>query len=205
MIYQMPDMALNPRQQVLEILGRPVSFYFGLPAGDVRRRVAELLRLIDLPADFITRRPGELSGGQKQRICIARALAAEPDLIICDEVTSALDPLIADEILGLLGRLQRDTGIGYLFITHDLGTVRRIADRVAVMLQGAVVAEGPLATVFAPPYHPYTEALLSSVPEMRVDWLDDTLQRRGVRQPAGSAVAANAATDRVALGGLGAN
>jgi len=177
MIYQMPDMALNPRQRVAEILGRPVSFYFGLSPEKIRRRVEELLHLIDLPPDFLTRRPGELSGGQKQRICIARALAAEPDLIICDEVTSALDPLVADEVLGLLGRLKRETGIGYLFITHDLGTVRRIADRVAVMLQGAVVAEGPIATVFAPPYHPYTEALVSSVPEMRVDWLDDTLRR----------------------------
>jgi ABC-type glutathione transport system ATPase component len=177
MIYQMPDMALNPRQRVAEILGRPLSFYFDLTADKIRRRVEELLRLIDLPSDFLTRRPDEMSGGQKQRICIARALAAEPDLIICDEVTSALDPLVAEEILGLLGRLKRETGIGYLFITHDLGTVRRIADRVAVMLRGAVVAEGPLATVFAPPLHPYTEALLASVPEMRVDWLDDTLRR----------------------------
>jgi peptide/nickel transport system ATP-binding protein len=138
----------------------------------------ELLRLIDLPAEFLSRRPGELSGGQKQRVCIARALAAEPDLIVCDEVTSALDPLVAEEILQLLQRLQRETGIGYLFITHDLGTVRRIADRVVVMLQGAVVAQGPLATVFAPPFHPYTERLLSSVPEMRLNWLDETLKRR---------------------------
>jgi peptide/nickel transport system ATP-binding protein len=178
LIYQMPDTALNPRQTVLEILGRPISFYFGLPAAKVRTRVMELLHLIDLPAEFLSRRPGELSGGQKQRVCIARALAAEPDLIVCDEVTSALDPLVAEEILQLLQRLQRETGIGYLFITHDLGTVRRIADRVVVMLQGAVVAQGPLATVFAPPFHPYTERLLSSVPEMRLNWLDETLKRR---------------------------
>jgi peptide/nickel transport system ATP-binding protein len=178
LIYQMPDTALNPRQTVLEILGRPLSFYFGLSAAKVRTRVIELLRLIELPAEFAARRPGELSGGQKQRVCIARALAAEPDLIICDEVTSALDPLVAEEILQLLERLQRATGIAYLFITHDLGTVRRIADRVVVMLQGAVVAQGPLVTVFAPPFHPYTERLLSSVPEMRLDWLDETLKRR---------------------------
>ncbi|MBV9524051.1 MAG: ABC transporter ATP-binding protein, partial [Alphaproteobacteria bacterium] len=136
MIYQMPDMALNPRHRVLDILGRPLSFYFGWPPKKVRARVDELLRMIDLPAEFVARRPGELSGGQKQRLCIARALAAEPDLMICDEVTSALDPLVAEEILKLLGRLQRETGIAYLFITHDLGTVRRIAHRVAVMLQG---------------------------------------------------------------------
>jgi peptide/nickel transport system ATP-binding protein len=178
LIYQMPDTALNPRQSVREILGRPLSFYFGLSAAEIRTRVIELLRLIDLPAEFASRRPSELSGGQKQRVCIARALAAEPDVIVCDEVTSALDPLVAEEILQLLQRLQRETGIGYLFITHDLGTVRRIADRVVVMLQGAVVAHGPLTTVFAPPFHPYTERLLSSVPEMRLDWLDETLKRR---------------------------
>jgi peptide/nickel transport system ATP-binding protein len=177
-IYQMPDLALNPRQRVAEILGRPLSFYFGFSAKRVRERLEELLDLVGLPTDFLTRRPGELSGGQQQRICIARALAAEPDLMICDEVTSALDPPVADEILGLLERLQRETGIGYLFITHDLGTVRRIAHRVAVMLEGAIVSQGPRATVFAPPFHPYTEALLSSVPEMRVDWLDDVLRLR---------------------------
>jgi peptide/nickel transport system ATP-binding protein len=178
MIYQMPDMALNPRQTLGEILGRPVSFYFGLPAAKVKARVAELLRQIDLPPEFATRTPGELSGGQKQRVCIARALAAEPDLIICDEVTSALDPLLADEILRLIRRLQDETGVGCLFITHDLGTVRRIADTVAVMLRGAIVAQGPIAQVFAPPFHPYTEALLSSVPEMRIGWLEEALGRR---------------------------
>ncbi|HZS84461.1 MAG TPA: ABC transporter ATP-binding protein [Stellaceae bacterium] len=200
MIYQMPDMALNPRQRVSEILGRPLSFYFGWPRAKVTARVEALLRMIDLPVEFAARRPGELSGGQKQRLCIARALAAEPDLVICDEVTSALDPLVAEEILKLLGRLRDETGVAYLFITHDLGTVRRIADRVAVMLQGAVVAEGPLAQVFSPPYHPYTEALLASVPEMRLDWLDDTLRRRAGRQGAEGPVIGAAAADRFALG-----
>jgi peptide/nickel transport system ATP-binding protein len=189
MIYQMPDMALNPHQEVQQIIGRPLSFYFGMPPDKARRRVEDLLRLIELPADFVTRRSGELSGGQKQRVCIARALAAEPDLVICDEVTSSLDALIAEEILMLLDRLQRETGIGYLFITHDLGTVRRIADRVAVMLRGEVVTQGPTGQVFAPPYHPYTEALLASVPEMRVDWLDDRL-RNPVGRAAGRPVAA---------------
>src|SRR5262249_35781436 len=178
MIYQMPDVALNPRQTIGEIIGRPLGFYFGRPAAAMRERVAELLRLIDLPESFAARRPGELSGGQKQRVCIARALAAEPDLVICDEVTSALDPLVADGILELLGRLQCEHGYAYIFITHDLGTVRRIADRVAVMLKGRIVAEGPREKVFAPPYHPYTQLLLSSVPEMRLDWLDGVLAER---------------------------
>ena len=105
----------------------------------------------------------------------ARALAAEPDLIICDEVTSALDALIAEEILKLLDRLQRESGIAYLFITHDFGTVRRVADRVAVMFQGDVVDQGPISKIFSPPYHPDTETLLSSVPELRTDWLDSLL------------------------------
>ena len=178
MIYQMPDIALNPRQRVGEIIGRPLSFYLDMEGKRRERRVAELLQSIDLPPEFAHRLPGELSGGQKQRVCIARALAAEPDLIICDEVTSALDPLVADGILDLLGRLQRDHGYAYLFITHDLGTVKRIADRVAVMLKGRIVAEGPREQVFAPPYHPYTKLLLSSVPEMRLDWLDGVLAER---------------------------
>ncbi len=179
MIYQMPDVALNPNQTLLEIIGRPVQFYFGRPRAEVRARVLELLRMMDLPEAFIARKPAELSGGQKQRVGIARALAAEPDLIICDEVTSALDQLVGEEILRLLKRLQDELGIAYLFITHDLGTVRRIANKVAVMLKGRLVAGGDTATVFAPPYHPYTELLLSSVPEMRRDWLDEVLARRG--------------------------
>ena len=178
MIYQMPDVALNPNQTLLEIIGRPVQFYFGRPRAQVRARVLELLRLMDLPEAFLTRKPGELSGGQKQRVGIARALAAEPDIIICDEITSALDQLVGEEILRLLRRLQDELGLAYLFITHDLGTVRRIANKVVVMLKGRLVAGGDTATVFAPPWHPYTELLLSSVPEMRSDWLDEVLGRR---------------------------
>ncbi len=178
MIYQMPDMALNPKHTLLEIIGRPVEFYLGKSKAEVRARVLELLRQIELPEHFIDRRPTELSGGQKQRVCIARALAAEPDLIICDEVTSALDPLVAEEILALLRRLQERLGLAYLFITHDLSTVRRVANTVAVMRKGKVVAYGKTAEVFSPPYHPYTELLLDSVPEMRPDWLDDVLAAR---------------------------
>ena len=178
MIYQMPDVALNPRQTLLDVIGRPVQFYFGKSRAAVRARVEELLLQIDLPPDYISRQPHELSGGQKQRVCIARALAAQPDIIICDEVTSALDPLVADEILRLLRRIQDETGVAFLFITHDLGTVRRIANKVAVMLKGKLVVSGPIEQAFSPPYHPYTELLLSSVPEIRPDWLDEVLRRR---------------------------
>ena len=178
MIYQMPDVALNPQHTLLETIGRPVAFYFNRSREEVRARAAELLRQMDLPESFITRKTSELSGGQKQRVSIARALAAEPDLIICDEVTSALDQLVGEEILRLLKKLQDDLGVAYLFITHDLGTVKRIANKVAVMLKGKVVAGGDTAAVFAPPYHPYTELLLSSVPEMRPDWLDEVLAAR---------------------------
>ena len=178
MIYQMPDVALNPQHTLLETIGRPVAFYFNRSRREVRARVSELLRQMDLPESFITRKTSELSGGQKQRVSIARALAAEPDLIICDEVTSALDQLVGEEILRLLKKLQDDLGVAYLFITHDLGTVKRIANKVAVMLKGKMVASGDTATVFSPPYHPYTELLLSSVPEMRPDWLDEVLAAR---------------------------
>jgi peptide/nickel transport system ATP-binding protein len=178
MVYQMPEVALNPRQTVLEIVGRPAALFFGASRHETRARVEELLRMVDLPPGFVTRRSSELSGGQQQRVSIARALAAKPDLLICDEVTSALDSLVAEEILRLLARLQGETGLAYLFISHDLGIIRRIADRVAIMRDGRLVAEGPLHQVFAPPYHPYTELLLSSVPEMRPDWLDEVVRRR---------------------------
>jgi len=175
LVYQSPDVALNPMHTVGEIIGRPVEFYFGIQKYKVHERVLELLRLTELPETFIDRKPAELSGGQKQRVCIARALAAQPDLMICDEVTSALDPLVADGILSLLESLQKRIGLSYLFITHDLGTVRRIAQRVAVMLQGEIIAQGATADVFNAPTHAYTKRLLSSVPELRIGWLDENL------------------------------
>ena len=179
MVHQMPDVAINPRQTLREIIGRPIGFFFDRSKADIRNRVAELLRQVGLPEDFADRRPGQLSGGQKQRICIARALAAEPDVIICDEPTSALDPLVAEEVLKLLRRLQDDLGLAYMFITHDLGTVRRVAHRTAVMLKGEIIAQGPTAEIFSPPFHPYTEKLISSVPEMDTTWLDKMLAGRG--------------------------
>ncbi|SCX97570.1 ABC transporter ATP-binding protein [Desulfoluna spongiiphila] len=176
MIYQMPDVAVNPRQTLLEIIGRPLAFYFGMDKEAIRGRVAELLAMVELPEAYISRYPSELSGGEKQRVCIARALAAKPDLIICDEVTSALDQLVAESVLNLLRRLQKELGVSYLFITHDLNTVKAIADEVVVMLKGRIVEQGPRAEVLSPPHHAYTEKLLASVPEMDTDWLDNYLE-----------------------------
>ncbi len=179
MIYQMADTAVNPKQRIRDIIGRPLEFYLGLKGKKKEERIRELLRLIELDPDrFIDRLPGELSGGQKQRVCIARALAAEPEVIICDEVTSALDQLVAEGILRLLDRLQQEFGLAYMFITHDLATVRAIADEVVVMLQGEVVEKGPKDDVFTPPHHDYTDLLLSSVPEMRTGWLEEVLENR---------------------------
>ena len=181
MIYQMADTALNPRSRIGDIIGRPVQFYSGLTGPAKRKRVEELLVQIEMePSQYIDRLPGELSGGQKQRIGIARALAAEPQFIICDEVTSALDQLVAEGILKLLAQLQDDLGLSYMFITHDLATVRAISDEVVVMKDGRVVEQGPKAEMFRPPHHPYTDLLLSSVPEMDPDWLTNLLKIRGV-------------------------
>ncbi len=178
MIYQMPDVALNPRQKLREVIGRPLGFYFGMDGAERDRRVKELLEMIELPTNYIDRFTPELSGGQKQRVCIARALAAQPVVIICDEVTSALDQLVAEEILKLLDRLQKELKMTYLFITHDLATVKAIADEIVVMLRGRIVESGLKDDVLRPPHHEYTELLLSSVPEMDPDWLDRLLESR---------------------------
>ncbi len=181
MIYQMADTALNPRQTVGDIIGRPVEFYTGLTGKARRKRVEELMDQIELPASqFIDRLPSEMSGGQKQRVGIARSLAAEPEFIICDEVTSALDQLVAEGILRLLADLQDKLNLSYMFITHDLATVKSIADEVVVMKDGHVVEQGPKTEMFTPPHHAYTDLLLSSVPEMDPDWLTNLLKERGV-------------------------
>ncbi len=181
MIYQMADTALNPKVRISEIIGRPAQFYGGLDGAELKARVDELLDLIELePSLYYNRYPPELSGGQKQRIGIARALAANPTFIICDEVTSALDQLVAEGILKLLDRLQKELNLAYMFITHDLATVRSIADEVVVMQYGKVVEQGPKDVMFTPPHHPYTDLLLSSVPEMDPNWLTQLLEERGV-------------------------
>ena len=178
MIYQMADTAMNPRQTVGTIIGRPLEFYFGLRGAEKRKRIAELLEAIEMGDGFLDRYPAELSGGQKQRVCIARSLAAKPKIIICDEVTSALDPLVADGILKLLLRLQKIEDVAYLFITHDLATVRAIADSIAVMYQGEVVRYGTKSEVLSPPFDDYTDLLLSSVPEMKLGWLEEVIAHR---------------------------
>jgi peptide/nickel transport system ATP-binding protein len=178
MIYQSPDTAMNPRHTVRDIIGRPLEFYGGHSGATRDRKVVEMLEQIEMTEDFIDRLPGELSGGQKQRVCIARALAADPELIICDEVTSALDQIVQEEILKLLLRLQKEKNLTYLFITHDIATVRAISDEIVVMFQGKVVQQGLKSRVLSPPHPPYTELLLSSVPEMDPDWLTKLLARR---------------------------
>ncbi|MBE2277471.1 MAG: ABC transporter ATP-binding protein [Rhodobacteraceae bacterium] len=178
MIYQMADTAMNPRQTVGTIVGRPLELYFGMKGAERDRRVQDLLDQIEMGKGFAQRYPAELSGGQKQRVCIARALAADPKLIICDEVTSALDPLVADGILKLLLNLQAEAHVAYLFITHDLATVRAIADKIAVMYKGEVRRYGQKSDVLAPPYDDYTDLLLSSVPEMEVGWLEQVIAHR---------------------------
>ncbi|MEO1139896.1 MAG: ABC transporter ATP-binding protein [Pseudomonadota bacterium] len=181
MIYQMADTALNPKVRISEIIGRPAQFYSGLTGAALKNRVDEILDLIELdPSKYYNRYPPELSGGQKQRIGIARALAAEPTFIVCDEVTSALDQLVAEGILRLLDRLQNELNLAYMFITHDLATVRSIADEVIVMQHGKVVEQGPKDDMFTPPHHPYTDLLLSSVPEMDPNWLTTLLEERGI-------------------------
>lgn len=185
MIYQSADTSLNPRQTIRDIIGRPLEFYHGVTGAACDRKVADLLSAIELDESYIDRLPTELSGGQKQRIAIARALAAEPDIIICDEVTSALDQIVQEEILTLLMKLQKDTNVSYLFITHDIATVRAISDEIVVMHQGKVVQQGLKSQVLNPPYPAYTELLLSSVPQMDPDWLTNLLaQRAGARAKA---------------------
>ena len=178
MVYQMADVAMNPRHTVAKIIGRPLEFYFGMQGLEKERRVQELLDQIEMGAGYLDRYPAELSGGQKQRVCIARALAARPKLIICDEVTSALDPLVADGILKLLLNLQKTEAVAYLFITHDLATVKAIADSIAVMHRGRIVRYGSKTSVLTPPFDDYTDLLLASMPQMQTGWLESAMARR---------------------------
>ncbi|MBY5758287.1 ABC transporter ATP-binding protein [Rhizobium leguminosarum] len=178
LIYQMADTAMNPRQTVRDIIGRPLTFYYGLRGAEKTARVKELLDQIEMGTGFVDRYPAELSGGQKQRVAIARALAAKPELILCDEPTSALDPLVAEGILRLLLRLQEEEQLSYVFITHDIAIVRAIADSVAVMHRGKLVRFGPKSTALSPPFDDYTDLLLKSVPEMEIGWLERVLATR---------------------------
>jgi len=178
LVHQSPDTALNPRHTVREILGRPLALFDRLRGRVLEQRVLELLDMVGLDRKYMQRRPGELSGGEKQRIAISRALAASPEVILCDEITSALDQIVQREVIDLLLALQRRLDITYVFITHDFATVRAIADEVVVMHRGRIVEKGSKRQVFSPPHEPYTELLLSSVPEMDPTWLDGILARR---------------------------
>ncbi len=177
-VYQMADTALNPRHRIREILGRPVEFYEQATGSAIQTRVDELLELVELPLQFADRYPHELSGGQKQRVNLARALAARPEVVLCDEVTSALDTIVGANVLELLKRLRRETGVSFVFISHDLSTVASFADEIVVLYAGRVAEQGPTDRVLSPPYHPYTRLLISSVPETRTGWLEDTANSR---------------------------
>ena len=178
MIYQSADTAMNPRQTIAEIIGRPLEFYHDLTGLQKQERILELLKMIELDESFYDRLPSELSGGQKQRVCIARALAADPEIIICDEVTSALDQIVQEGILKLLLNLQKDYNITYLFITHDIAVVNAISDEIVVMYQGAVIEQGLKSEIMSPPHPEYTQLLLNSVPEMDPDWLTKLVKSR---------------------------
>lgn len=175
-VFQMADTALNPRQRIDHILGRPLEFYLGLKGKEKRRRIAELLHMVELPQEFAGRYPEELSGGQKQRVNLARALAASPEVLLCDEVISALDSIVGANVIELLKRLRKQTGVTFVFISHDLSTVASFADEIIVLYAGRVVEQGQTDQVLSPPYHPYTRLLIASVPEMRIGWLEEAME-----------------------------
>jgi peptide/nickel transport system ATP-binding protein len=177
-VFQMADTALNPKQVISDIIGRPLEFYHGLKGKEKHAKVAEILDLVELPAAFASRYPMELSGGQKQRINLARSLAANPEVMLCDEVTSALDSIVGANVIKLLTDLRDKTGVSFVFISHDLSTVASFADEIVVLYAGRVVEQGPTDEVLEPPFHPYTRLLISSVPEMRIGWLEDTMKKR---------------------------
>lgn len=172
-VFQSADTALNPSQTIERILARPLQFYRGLKGEPLRRRIDELLDLVKLPRTLAERLPGGLSGGQKQRVNLARALAAEPDLILCDEVTSALDTVVGAAVLDLIAELRRELGVSYLFISHDLHTVRAVCDEIVVMRHGRKLAQVARADYDRGPHHPYYEELARAVPELRRGWLDE--------------------------------
>ena len=165
LIFQNPDESLNPRHTVGEIIAQPLKLYFGLADEALLKRSIAILEQVRLGAHYLDRLPSQLSGGEKQRVAIARAFAAEPKVVLCDEVTSALDVSVQAAVLELLDRLRRGNGTTYIFVSHDLAVVRALSDRVAVIYQGRLCEIGPVAAVYGSPSHPYTEALMGAVLE----------------------------------------
>jgi peptide/nickel transport system ATP-binding protein len=195
-VFQAADTALNPAHSIERVLSRPLAFYHRLSRGEQRRRVRELLDLVKLPVALLDRRPAELSGGQKQRVNLARALAAEPALLLCDEVTSSLDTVVGAAILDLLAELRRDLGLALMFISHDLATVRAVCDEVMILYAGQMMERGPASAVMQAPQHPYADLLAASIPELRPGWLDGI---DGVRLAEARGVTARREGDRCAF------
>jgi peptide/nickel transport system ATP-binding protein len=165
-VFQNPDSALNRRHSVRSLISRPLTRLAGLSGAALRDRLGELIASVRLEDRHLPLRPGQLSGGLKQRVAIARAFAGRPDVVVCDEPTSALDVSVQAAILNLLADLQQKERVTYLFISHDLGLVRYLSDRIVVLYLGRVMEVGPAETVFTGPHHPYTEALFSAVPSL---------------------------------------
>jgi peptide/nickel transport system ATP-binding protein len=178
MVFQMADTALNPAHTIAKILGRPIEFFQGITGRRKKKKVADLLEMVKLPAHFESRKPQELSGGQKQRINLARAFAANPQIVICDEVTSGLDSVVRLEIINLIKELHAKLGISFLFISHDISTIASLAEEVVVMYRGEIVEWGNIDQVFTRPENPYTKVLMASVPHLRVGWLDEAIMQR---------------------------
>ncbi|MCI1002645.1 ABC transporter ATP-binding protein [Ochrobactrum sp. C6C9] len=177
LVHQTPDTALNPRRKVGDIIRHQLERFGQYRSQDIEEKAGEVFDLVELPRALMDRFPSQLSGGQKQRVCLARALAADPECIVLDEVTSALDQLVAENIIKLLLDLQKKRSIAYIFISHDFSSIRAMSHDVAVMKNGSIVESGDAGTIFANPQHPYTQSLLGSIPEMRIGWLEEKLAR----------------------------
>ncbi len=178
MVFQMADTALNPAHTIGKILGRPIEYFQGVTGNNQKKMVGDLLELVQLPAHIANRKPQELSGGQKQRINLARAFAANPSIVICDEVTSGLDTIVRMSIIDLIRDLHCKLGIAFLFITHDISTIASLAQDIVVMSEGKIMEQGPVKKVLTEPEHPYTKVLMASVPHLRIGWLDEAINER---------------------------